>query len=537
MRGMHALLSACVLLGPLSCMLVLGADDPEKAAETFQALFGADLKRVKETADPRDDVDLAARLLDTARKTPDQPAFVALLCEKAYELGSGNPSGYLTAAAALELLAQTLPDRAAGCAERLLDLRQKQFDSSRGDEKKAAGEALLACLLPAAEAKENSGALPEAAALWRRTQTVAATIDSPRRAEIDARADTLAMRMKSSRQITDLKAMLERDPSNVGAREGLVRLYLVDLNDPAEAAKNLEGVKDAALLKFVPGAAKGVNAAPEMACLELGEWYRDVAAAAAPLAKAAMYARAKAYLKRFLEIHPAEDLDRTRATMDLARIEEAAGTLSAPVKPAPKSTAPRPMEAKAAEKWIDLLALVDPAKDALAGQWERQGDALAITGGKNDRRLAIPLCVKGSYELDARLTRTAGNHAVVICLPVGTASIVLCFSYGGSAASALTRVNGRGADANETTVKNASLENGRAYALHVRVLVQGENAHVEVTRDGSPFISWSGPQSALKADWTFADSKQPGLGSWGCKVVFHSLRLRMFSGEAKPLRP
>ncbi|MBM4017880.1 MAG: hypothetical protein FJ288_06045 [Planctomycetes bacterium] len=734
-------LCAALLLGPATAGSA-GAADAEDAAQAVESLFGNDIRSVRATPDARDDVELAGRILDAARKAQGQPAFAAVLCEKAYELGCANPTGYPTAAAALELLAQAAADRAAWCAERVLDLRQRQFDAARGDEKKAAGEALLACLLPALEAKEKSGALPDAAALCRRMQTVAAATDSPRRADIDARADALAMKMKVARQIADVKAMLARDPRNVAAREGLVRLYLVEMDDPAEAAGNLEGAADEKLLKYVPAAAKGVAAAPEVACTELADWYRGLAETAPPAAKAAMYARAKEYLKRFLEVHPAQDLDRTRATLALAKIEEAAAKLSAPARPTPTPKPPAPREkpappvqqwidllalvdpardavlgdwslkegslvmtgpgstrlaipvaidgdyqlqvefaqmrgdnevafilpvrsratalligkdvrqrsglfwaekgdtmvspaplkmrephalevtvradkgsadidvqldgkpyfrwqgpqgsltvwdayrlpdskcaglgawggevvfksvrlrmlsgearplrpppggatkalspakpAPAAQQWIDLLALVDPAKDALAGQWERQGTALAIAGGEPDRRLAVPLAVAGSYELDARLMRTAGDNAVMIALPVGAASVGLCFSVRASAASGLTRINGRGGDANETTVKDAALQNGRAYAVHVKVLVQGDNAQVEVTRDGAPFISWSGPQSALTPGWTFADSRQPGLGAWGCKVIFHSLRLRMLSGEARPLRP
>ena len=92
----------CRLL-PLVCTFLavlawpVRADDGEQAAETFNALFGADLARVRKTGDARDDAALAARLLDTAKKATDQPAFLALVCETAANLGLAHPDGYAAA--------------------------------------------------------------------------------------------------------------------------------------------------------------------------------------------------------------------------------------------------------------------------------------------------------------------------------------------------------------------------------------------------------------------------------------------------------
>jgi len=340
----------CIFLGVLARPVC--AEDGEKAAETFNALFGADLARVRKTGDSRDDAALAARLLETATKATDQPAFLALVCETVANLGLAHPDGYAAAAEAMELVARSVPEKAAACRERLIEIRQKQFDAARGDERQAAGEALLDCLLPVIEAKEKAGALAEAAALYRKARTIAAASGSPRADEIDARAAALAQRMKTAARIADVKALLARDPANVSAREGLVRIYLVDLDDPAEAAKHLKGAKDEALLKYVPAAAKGLEAAPEFACLELGEWYARLAAKAPPHAKAAMDARAKAYLERFLTMHTPKDLSRTRATLAFEKVQEAVAKLTAP----PTQREPTKQAKPAGPQWIDLLA-------------------------------------------------------------------------------------------------------------------------------------------------------------------------------------
>jgi hypothetical protein len=523
---------AALLLGPAAAC----ADEAEDAAQAFESLFGNDIRNARATPDARDDVELAGRILNAARKAQAQAAFVALLCEKAYELSGTTPAGYATAAAALELLAQTAADRAAWCAERLLEVRQKQFDAARGDEKKAAGEALLACLLPAAEAKEKSGALPEAAALCRRMQVVAAAIDSPCRAEIDARADALALKMKVARQIADVTAMLARDPRNVGAREGLVRLYLVDLDDPAGAARHLAGVADETLLKYVPAAAKGIEAAPEVACTELADWYRGLAETALPAAKAAMYARAKAYLARFLEIHPAQDLDRTRATLALAKIDEAAAKLATPARPTPKPPAPREKPAPAIQHWIDLLPLVDAARDCHEGSCEHKDGGLWVFSKANGR-LTVPVVANGSYEARFAWKRTWGPGQVTLTLPAGSGDFTLVLGGVAGVFSGLERINGRGGSKNETTIRPSKFDNDRVYRVTAQVKLTGDRAEIAVQLDDQPFMSWNGPQSALSAGYAVAERGCFGLGLWGAGVQFSEARIKMLSGEARPLRP
>ena len=537
----RVLVLACVLVALAPA--VGRADDAEKAAETFDALFGADLKRVRETPDARDDAELAARLLDAARKAADQPAFLTVLCEKACDLSVGSPAGLATAAQAMELLAANVPDKAAASRERLLEIRQKQFDAARGDDKKAAGEALLDGLMPLIEDQEKAGALVEAAALCRRAQTVARAAGSPRRAEIDARADALALRMKAARRVDDVKALLARDPQNVGIRESLVRMYLVELDDPAGAATCLDGCKDADLLKYVPAAARPVEAAPELACLELGEWYRVLAEKAPAQAKAAMYGRARAYLDRFLETHPTKDLDQTRATVALGKVNESIAKLAAPP---PKST-PREKPAKPEPsqpgvikpgQWVDLVALVDPAKDAVSGTWRRVGPALALVDPAQEARIGFPVVPEGSYELLGEFVRTSGDDTIAIILPVGSRQVGMMLGHVHGKTSGLDMLYGKVPADNETAVKPGKFDNNRVYGVRVRVLLQQEVAHIAVHVDAKPYIEWRGPVSALSlgTTWSLGQHGGLGLGVSNSTVTWRSVRLRMLSGEARPLR-
>ncbi len=536
MAGTTRVLALACVLAALS-PAVGRADDAEKAAQTFDALFGADLKRVRETPDARDDAELAARLLDAARKAADQPALLTVLCEKACDLSVGSPSGLATAAQAMELLAAGVPDKAAASRERLLEIRQKQFDAARGDDKKAAGEALLDGLMPLIEDQEKAGALVEAAALCRRAQTVARAAVSPRRAEIDARADALALRMKAARRVDDVKALLARDPQNVGIRESLVRMYLVELDDPAGAATCLDGCKDADLLKYVPAAARPVEAAPELACLELGEWYRVLAEKAPAPAKAAMYGRARAYLDRFLETHPTKDLDQTRATVALGKVNESIAKLAAP----PPKSAPREKSAKPEPgtvgpgRWIDLAPLVDTARDVAEGKAEREGTVLKTFSAGN-MRMTVPLVAQGDYEAEFAFRRTWGPGQLSFTLPVGSADVTLIVGGVAGAFSGLEKINGRGAEKNETVIRPSKFDNDRLYVVAVRVKTTGGQTHIESTLDGSPFVQWTGPVEALAASYQVAARGCFGLGCWGAGYTFEKARVRMLSGTARPRR-
>jgi len=512
-----------------------------KAAEAFESLYGKDWKRVKSTADVRDDIELARKLLAAAKEAKDQPEFLAVLCEKACELAT-NPMGYATAADALELEAAGVPEKASAVAARLLEIRQKQFDASKGDERAAAGEALLALLLPMADARENAKDAIGAAALLRRALVVAAAAKSDRRTEIEARLKTLEQALRTAREIEDMKKLLEADPTKAAVRERLVKLYLVDLDDPAEAAKWVQGVEDASLGKHVPGAAKPVADAPEYACLELGEWYRGLGETAPPAAKAAMFARAQAYYNRFLDLHTAADLDRTKAKTAVQKIET--DLSKGPVAPATPTKQPK--ETTKEGKWIDLLALVDPAKDGVRGDWRRDKGALqAESSFGQSAEIMIPMIPQGSYELEAKFVRTKELPFCMtsLILPVGSTCVGLNlgarWDNGSPIGHGLENIKGKDWWETEVAVKTGQIELGVEHTVSVKVRPGESEARVTVVLDGKPIIDWRGPPSALSAgqDWRLPKPECLGLAVKSSGAAWRSVQLKMLSGEAKPLRP
>lgn len=92
---------------------------------------------------------------------------------------------------------------------------------------------------------------------------------------------------------------------------------------------------------------------------------------------------------------------------------------------------------------------------------------------------------------------------------------------------------------NATTLRLGGFENGRPHSLAVKVGLNGDQVAVRAAMNGRTIINWKGPQSALSVSgpFTMPNRKALGLCTYGSRVIFRSVRLRMLSGKAKRVRP
>jgi hypothetical protein len=491
----------------------------DEAADAFNRLYGSDYNKAVMT--PRDTAGaaaLVAKLLDAAKTKGTDPGLVALLCDKAYELGSKAPGGYATAAQAMEFLADQAPDRRVECLDKATALRPRAYEMAKNPDKAKVGQELFETLLAAADAKTEAHATADAIGLCRRGMLLLGAVGQERKPAVQGRLERLLARQRVEKQVGNLKAKIQASPDDAATRNDLVRLCLVELDEPVQAATFLDDSCDESMRKYIPAVAKGVEDAPELACVELGNWYLGLADKAGPAGKGAMLARAYAYYDRFLTLHKTEDGARSEALLARQKVEEALAKLGEA-----RADAPGP--------WVDLLRLADPARHAIEGAWELTPGGLSIKDGWG--RFAFPCVPEGSYEVAFVMNRVGGNGGAGIVLPVGSTGLFFNFDPGGG------RFDGAkpGQPAVELLSPGAVVT-GKDFGFDIRVVQRKDQAEIRINLNDKPYLHWQGPVSDLsvsdRAKWL--EPLRVSLGTNWSHFVFKSVRIRTLSGKLRMLK-
>jgi hypothetical protein len=291
-------------------------------AEAFENLFAKDLRAVRLTRDPKDDVDLAGRMVAAARAAGAGPEFIALATATAYDLAAALPDGGAVAEAAMRLLAEKVPAQRAAAQDRLVALCQAAYARARGPARAEAGERLIEALLEAARLQTEALDLAAATGTYRHAIGVASAIQWPDRAALQAALQEAGVAQRRLAEAARLAGVLRDDPADQAARQEVLRIYLVDLDRPDRAAAYLDPADESIEAKLVLLAAMSVKRLPEAACLRLAEWYQDLSEKAAGSARETMLVRARTYAEAFLAKHAAEDAPRAKVQAMIEAIEE-----------------------------------------------------------------------------------------------------------------------------------------------------------------------------------------------------------------------
>jgi len=488
----------------------------EDAADTFERLYGAEFAKVTAGHDLAGSLALAARLLDAA-KTPQTDAdLVGILCAKTYDLVAKDPRGFETAIQAMHLVADKVGAQRVAALEKIVALRQKQLDMTKGNARNQATDLLLDAFAAAASAKCEAGDFAGATALYRKAIGYA---DTP--AGKDAfkmQIDDVATRQKMQQKADALRAKIGAAPGDAASRAELVRLMVVEFDNPTEAAKCLAEGLDGPLPKYVAAAVKGIDAAPELACLELGDWYAGLADQASRAARPAMLEHAVAYYKRFLDLHGSADASRARVTQALNKAQDALDKCG------------RKRGAGGGTGWVDVLRLVDLAKDVTShradepASWTHQAGGVHAKVPKGHSQVLFPLALEGPYELRVRLSRTQRGGQVRMFLPVGPNGVTMCFY---DITANLVNVAGKvGPGFRESTT-----ELGKEYTAEIKVVPSATETEITVKWEGKPAIAWKGPAADLvpMSDCCVGRSYF-GIGLDSAEATFHNVELRMLAG-------
>ena len=218
-----------------------------------------------------------------------------------------------------------------------------------------------------------------------------------------------------------------------------------------------------------------------------------------------------------------------------------------------------PASIKYTSEPVDLLAKIDPKKQAVKGDWSGKNSILTATGkGKALVLLGIPQKATVNYELTATFKRTAGNGPIYFQLPVKNkmCQVVIDNSRISSKGKryfwgGVGLVEGRIAHNNDSRVQGRKIKNDTLHKIRIIVkecdgkLDGTPNARVHVMLDGKKFFSWWGllKDLTLQRHFRLPSPQQPGLATKNATVEFHSLKYRTFkrldvpSGSVKTGKP
>ncbi len=184
------------------------------------------------------------------------------------------------------------------------------------------------------------------------------------------------------------------------------------------------------------------------------------------------------------------------------------------------------------EGWIDLLPHVDPAQDALAGEWSLTEEGLVTSAAANSR-LVLPAAPTGEYDFRATFTRRTGVHSVALMFVAGEGQATYEVDAWGQHLAGIQQINERPLSENATRTANQTLQNGRRYTMEVRV----RRGEVTVLLDDAVLATHrsNGGDLSLLPLWDLENDKRLGIGAYQTETVFHSVEFRSRSEQTDAL--
>jgi len=289
--------------------------------KVFDELYGEQLSRVGTTISKDDDIELGELMVSVAKTVDNQPALVVMICKTAHKLTSQVPAGFSVAEDAIDLLLETAPDQRVEWNELLLDLRQLQLKRSSPADRIKAGKALIEVLEASGDDLVKAEKETEASSLYRRAVQVSAKIRSKDAVRLRQKIEQISLNRKARGKIEVLQKRLAADPKDKVAAEELVRILIVEMDQP-EKARDYLFVLEGELKRNVELAGEDPSRLQEEDAMRLGQWYHGLADKAPALHRYRMYAHAQALYERFLELHTKPGIRKTAGELRLRRVSD-----------------------------------------------------------------------------------------------------------------------------------------------------------------------------------------------------------------------
>lgn len=307
---------ACIGLAPG----VRAADDA--ALKVFDQIYGPKVKAAIASLDKADDHALVAEFTRLASDNNTDEALAIVMFTQGYDLAMRDAGGARLAADAMAALASRIEAQRAFAAEKRIDALNLLLLRGKAEEREEAGGEMVDLLIEQGDTQASEGKYTEAGATYRRAILATGRIKSRSADDIKPRMETVLQQARAAKQVEIYRAKLLENRSDTATAEALVKVYLTELDDAKAAGPYLEIVKDETLKKIATLAAKAVGELEETEAMALAEWYYAQSRGAKGLAEAVTLARTKESLERFLALHTATDLARSKALAMTGEIQK-----------------------------------------------------------------------------------------------------------------------------------------------------------------------------------------------------------------------
>ncbi|MBK8035604.1 MAG: serine/threonine protein kinase [Verrucomicrobiaceae bacterium] len=192
-------------------------------------------------------------------------------------------------------------------------------------------------------------------------------------------------------------------------------------------------------------------------------------------------------------------------------------------------------------KTIDLLALVDPSRDAVVGKWSQSANGLSVaagdqtTAGKESLRLQLPYQPPEEYDFEIEFTASAATGRTLgQILSASARNFSLLWGAGAESQplAGFEVLDGLTIGRQTTTTKPlpGGIESGRRYRSRVEVRRDLMRAFL----DDKEVVSWKGSFKSLSIDeqTRLRDELHLGLRT-SRPVTYHKITVREVSGAGK----
>lgn len=277
-----------------------------EGSAAFNRLYGREVKNVRATAGVSDDLALAQELIRTAAKLDLEPDVVEAMCDTAFDLSGVIGGGEFLAFRAATTLRRKVGGLEAQAKAELM--RAKVYLAAyREQEYQADAERAIGALIRAAEAQTTGGRHGEALRSWRRAHNLARQTESAHLALVEERMPAFERRVKAVAERADLAALLRKRPEIRSTRKRMLKLLLLELDNPGNAADFLDPSSPESFKVHLPLAAKDPKELEVEALLSLAEWYVELLPEAGKGGRELIECRARRYYRRFYREHRGRD--------------------------------------------------------------------------------------------------------------------------------------------------------------------------------------------------------------------------------------